>query len=380
MTHTSTEQERQEFEAWAVEEGLHIDRNKYGCEERYASISTQSAFRGWQAKSRAQAVNGKGWCTSGTSMIDGHAISAPVPQIDPVHGDCLPPIGSRVFIRHGRDYDAHACIVTGYYAWGDLKGSKHLHRVFVRLVYEGTDTKQARMLCDCYATAEDALAAAPQPPEAACNPSMQPVATAFFTEKGEVAFTGIYDRTLKALEAVKTTRMGISSGSIDLYAAPQPPACNPSMQPELATQSPESNSHEFDGIKAEDDAEREALRDVYEAARGLLRYEGVDDGRAIIYRAKLNNAIEDVKQIDGGLWEPPEAAQLDDIGVADMAKRAALSAGPGIQKAVQALIDAAILEGGALPPSQEAAMQATDQRKADLLKLLEPFIGTPLNE
>ncbi|GEM_PF-5345643 len=259
-----------------------------------------------QAARRVQAVNGKGWGPSGTSMIDGHAISAPVPQIDPVHGDCLPPIGSRVFIRHGRDYDAHACIVTGYYAWGDLKGSKHLHRVFVRLVYEGTDTKQARMLCDCYATAEDALAAAPQPPE--------------------------------------------------------------------------SNSHEFDGIKAEDDAEREALRDVYEAARGLLRYEGVDDGRAIIYRAKLNNAIEDVKQIDGGLWEPPEAAQLDDIGVADMAKRAALSAGPGIQKAVQALIDAAILEGGSPPPSQEAAMQATEQRKADLLKLLGPFIGTPLNE
>lgn len=65
---------------------------------------------------------------------------------------------------------------------------------------------------------------------------------------------------------------------------------------------------------------------------------------------------------------------------AAMDKRAALSAGPGIQKAVQALIDAAILEGGSPPPSQEAAMQATEQRKADLLKLLEPFIGTPLNE
>lgn len=62
----------------------------------------------------------------------------------------------------------------------------------------------------------------------ACNPSLQPVATAFFTEKGEVAYTGLFDRTLKALEAVKTTRMGISAGSIDLYAAPvaaqaQPP-------------------------------------------------------------------------------------------------------------------------------------------------------------
>ena len=51
-----------------------------------------------------------------------------------------------------------------------------------------------------------------------------------------------------------------------------------------------------------------------------------------------------------------------------------------IQKSVQALVDAAILEGGSPPPSQEAAMQATEQRKADLLKLLEPFIGTPLNE
>ena len=93
------------------------------------------------------------------------APAAPVPHIDPVHGDCLPPIGSRVFIRHGRDDDAHACIVTGYYAWGDLKGSKRLHRVFVQMVYEGTDRKQARMLCDCYSTAEDALAAAPQPPQ-----------------------------------------------------------------------------------------------------------------------------------------------------------------------------------------------------------------------
>lgn len=82
---------------------------------------------------------------------------------EPVHGDVLPPVGSRVYIRHGRDNDAHACMVTGYYAWGDLGGDKRLHRVFVRLVYEGTDIQQARMLCDCYPTAEAALAqAAPQ--------------------------------------------------------------------------------------------------------------------------------------------------------------------------------------------------------------------------
>lgn len=35
--------------------------------------------------------------------------------------------------------------------------------------------------------------------------SMQPVATAFFTEKGEVAFTGLFDRTLKALEALTSS-------------------------------------------------------------------------------------------------------------------------------------------------------------------------------
>ena len=82
-----------------------------------------------------------------------------------------------------------------------------------------------------------------------------------------------------------------------LAAAPQPPeaACNLSMQPELATEA---------------EAEHEALRSVYEAARGLLRYEGVDDGRAITYRSKLASAIEEVKHIDSGLWEPPEAAHV----------------------------------------------------------------------
>lgn len=158
MTHT-TEQERADFEAWyiagarksvpAFAEWSEIELRE-GCMRpdsgSYRIDYARIAWDAWQAARRAPAV--------------------PVPQIDPVHGDCLPPIGSRVFIRHGRDDDAHACIVTGYYAWGDLNGSKHLHRVFVHLVYEGTDTKQARMLCDCYATAEEALAAAPQPPEA----------------------------------------------------------------------------------------------------------------------------------------------------------------------------------------------------------------------
>lgn len=82
-----------------------------------------------------------------------------VPKLEPIEGDVLPAIGSRVFIRHGRDDAAHACTVTGYYAWGDLGGARHLHRLFVRLVYEGTDCAQARLLADCHLTAEAALAA-----------------------------------------------------------------------------------------------------------------------------------------------------------------------------------------------------------------------------
>lgn len=77
---------------------------------------------------------------------------------EPVYGDLLPPVGSRVFIRHGRDNAAHPCRVTGYYAWGDLAGNKNLHRVFVQLVYEGTNTPQSRLLRDCYPTPEAALA------------------------------------------------------------------------------------------------------------------------------------------------------------------------------------------------------------------------------
>lgn len=78
-----------------------------------------------------------------------------------VHGDVLPPVGSRVYIRHGRDDDAHACTVVGYFAWPDLGGNKNLHRVFVRLVYEGTDRAQARFLSECWPTAEAALATPP---------------------------------------------------------------------------------------------------------------------------------------------------------------------------------------------------------------------------
>lgn len=87
------------------------------------------------------------------------------PIQEPVYGDVLPPIGSKVYIRHGRDDDAHACIVTGYYAWDDHGGDKRLHRVFVRFVYEGTNCQNSRMLCDTWPTAEAALATLPAHPK-----------------------------------------------------------------------------------------------------------------------------------------------------------------------------------------------------------------------
>jgi hypothetical protein len=80
-------------------------------------------------------------------------------DLEPVEGDLMPAIGSRVFILHARDDLAHACTVTGFYVWADLGGSVNLHRVFVRLVYEGTNTPQARMLSGCWPTEAEALAA-----------------------------------------------------------------------------------------------------------------------------------------------------------------------------------------------------------------------------
>lgn len=55
-------------------------------------------------------------------------------------------------------------------------------------------------------------------------------------------------------------------------------------------------------------AEHEALRNVYESARAVLRYDGVDQKRAVQERDGLIEAIEAVKTIDAGYWEPAPAA------------------------------------------------------------------------
>src|SRR5690606_32936986 len=103
--------------------------------------------------------------------------------------------------------------------------------------------------------------------------SLQPVATAFFTEQGEVAYTGIYDRTLKALEAVKTTRMGISSGSIDLYAAPQ--AAEP-VKHHLKV----SYDDKYDVLYVDCNDSNEPF-DADEDDKGILYRRAISDGRLV---------------------------------------------------------------------------------------------------
>ena len=68
-------------------------------------------------------------------------------SIDPVGGDQLPAIGSKVLI-HLSSCDAwieHT--VVGYYAWGDLDANEHLHRVFIR-VRDADGCLNARLLKD----------------------------------------------------------------------------------------------------------------------------------------------------------------------------------------------------------------------------------------
>ena len=46
--------------------------------------------------------------------------------------------------------------------------------------------------------------------------------------------------------------------------------------------------------------EYELLRQVYEMARGLLRFNGVDREKTLEYADKLDDAIEQVKLFDSG--------------------------------------------------------------------------------
>lgn len=71
------------------------------------------------------------------------------------------------------------------------------------------DLNEAKLYCEPGEEPEALVLAGPAPQAAVSvehatlnlqpSSSMQPVATAFFTEKGEVAFTGLFDRTLEAM-------------------------------------------------------------------------------------------------------------------------------------------------------------------------------------
>ena len=55
--------------------------------------------------------------------------------------------------------------------------------------------------------------------------------------------------------------------------------------------------------------ERDRLRVVYEAARRVLRYNGVDKARTIIAVDDLDAAIERVKSLDSGLEDFAETGE-----------------------------------------------------------------------
>lgn len=55
-----------------------------------------------------------------------------------------------------------------------------------------------------------------------------------------------------------------------------------------------------------DDNELALLRRVYEAARRVLRFNGVDRAKTAAAVDELDSAIEEVKQLDGGYGEVPE--------------------------------------------------------------------------
>jgi len=68
-------------------------------------------------------------------------------NLQPIEGDLLPPVGSKVLI-HLNSLDKwveHK--VVGYYVWGDLDGAKNLHRVFVRVV-DADGIQNARLLSE----------------------------------------------------------------------------------------------------------------------------------------------------------------------------------------------------------------------------------------
>lgn len=83
-------------------------------------------------------------------------IAAPaMPPLDPVVGDLLPPMGSKVLIHLARQDQWVEHTVVGYYVWGGLL-DPYAHRVYVR-VMDSDGYPNARMLCDVRPVKTDLL-------------------------------------------------------------------------------------------------------------------------------------------------------------------------------------------------------------------------------
>lgn len=83
-----------------------------------------------------------------------------IPELEPVTGDQLPPVGAKVLIHLARQDEWVEHTVVGYYAWKDLGGDANLHRVFVRVV-DANGYENARLLCDVRSAAPTSTASAP---------------------------------------------------------------------------------------------------------------------------------------------------------------------------------------------------------------------------
>lgn len=138
--------------------------------------------------------------------------------------------------------------------------------------------------------------------------------------EGESQVKAVYDEhlsTAKALESMREKLQEVSNPK-------ELPAIDGDTRRELLAGLGFLTGHGYKGSAAalqrlldetqEGTAEIDALRNVYEMARGVLRHDGIDKERAERYLSGLKDAIEEVKLIDSGLWEKEDSPQAPDAG------------------------------------------------------------------
>ncbi|MEE5149082.1 hypothetical protein V2J91_23590 [Pseudomonas alliivorans] len=126
----SNDKMREEFETWVLREYPNQHMGRFATGE-YHSTVIEHCWQAWQASREVEAL-------------------------EPVVGDQLPPVGSKVQIHLG-SLDAWVDhTVAGYYVWGDLGGNDSLSRVFVR-VRDESGYLNARLLKDVRTIVASAL-------------------------------------------------------------------------------------------------------------------------------------------------------------------------------------------------------------------------------